>query len=175
MPVSRTTLHRYLTAAELTLVEESYAPALTMLSVAGLKSRITRTRRLRKKYQDIAASQVREMKGAKAPARKRPAASSRNAATRAKILAEALGRFEGQLKKAEASEKAEKAKAGLAAALKRKTKKGAVKDGAARTPAKAPSAKPNPKVQTFPNLQTMKGAARANFARSQSKRDARKG
>lgn len=180
MAISRRDAKPLCTAAEFALANESYPPAIGQFDEKALRQRITRARKLRDKYSDLANKQSREIRGKAEPTRQR--APTRNAATVVKqqFFAETLERFEAKLgivERRTAREKLaankEKAQAALQAALERK-KGAAASKPASRKAGKGMKSAPSKKNEAFQNLRTMKGATRAAHARGQAKRDSKR-
>lgn len=180
MAISRRGAKPLCTAAEFALASESYPPRVGELSEKELRQRITRTRKLRDKYADLASKQAREIRGKAKPARQRGPTGNASTVIKRDFFAETLERFETKLGIVErriAREKAaaekEKAAAAMQAALARKQRAGAKKP-ASRKAGTGMKAAPSKKAKAFPSLRTMKGATRAAHARSQAKRDSRR-
>lgn len=179
MAISRNAARPYLTSAEEILAEESFPPAVAMLTESALRQRVGRARRLRDKYRDLEAKQAREMKGRVKPTRRRAPTGHRGTTVKRQFFAETLARFEKQLektgiaaKRAEAATKKKAAKKALKAALERK-KSAAPKGPASRTAKKGMKAAPSEKTRAYPNRQTMRGQAKAAKSRAQARRDSR--
>ena len=172
MAISRREAKPLCTAAEFALANESYPPRVGELSEKELRQRITRTRKLRDKYADLASKQAREIRGKAKPTRQRGPTGNASTVIKRDFFAETLDRFETKLGIVAAAEK-EKAAAAMQAALARKQGAGAKKP-ASRKAGKGMKAAPSKKAKAFPNLRTMKGATRAAHARSQAKRDSRR-
>lgn len=88
-----------LTNPDLALFDANRAQPIKTLTLAKLRSKVTRARALRDKYRDLYR---RQTVGAKTgPSAKRPATGEDNARTQRKadIFAEVLGRFEERLQK----------------------------------------------------------------------------
>lgn len=179
MAISRATAKPLCTSSEYDLANESYPPLVMALEAKALRSRISRARRLRDKYTDLAAKQTREIKGRAAPTRRKTPTGNSGTVTKRAFFAETLARFEARLGIVErkddreaARSKAEKARASLNAALARKQ---AAATGAKATRKKGKGMKsvPSKRNEAFPNLPTMRGATRAAHARAQAKRDNR--
>lgn len=180
MTISRREAKPLCTAAEFALANESYPPAVGNLNEKELRQRINRARKLRDKYADLASKQAREIRGKAAPTRQKAPTGNAATVTKRDFFAETLDRFETKLgiverraaRESAAAEK-EKAQAALQTALDRKQTASKGKP-ASRKAGKGMSSAPSSKREAFPNLKTMKGAARANNARSQAKRDAKR-
>lgn len=180
MAISRKTAKPLCTQAEYALAEESFPPAIRTFELKEIRQRITRTRRLRDKYSDLYRKQSREILGKAAPTRRRMPTGNEATQIKRDFFAETLQRFEDRLgvmeRKAEreqAKADKEKARRALEKALDRK-QGSALPDGKkTRKASKGMRSVPSGKPEAFPNLQTMKGAARANHARAQAKRDNR--
>lgn len=179
MSISRAAAKPLCTAAEFELANESYPPIVKKLDVKALRQRVTRARKLRDKYSDLAAKQRREIKGKAAPTRRKAPTGNQGTVTKQAFFAETLERFETRLgiveRKAQresAKSAAEKAKAALSAALARK-KAGEAGAGPSRKAGRGMKSVPSDKNQAYPNLPMMRGATRAAHARAQAKRDNR--
>ncbi len=174
MTVSRAVAKPLCTSAEFELANESFPPGIAGFSEKEIRSRVTRARKLRDKYRDVAEKQTREIKGRARPTRKRQPTGNKSTVFKQQFFAETLGRFEKRLAYFEARNAREAARANLKDALARKSDKPDDRP-ATRASKKGMRKKPTDKVEKFPNLQTMRGASRAAFARGQAKRDARRG
>ncbi len=179
MSISRAAAKPLCTAAEFELVNESYPPIVKALDVKALRQRVTRARKLRDKYSDLAAKQTREIKGKSAPTRRRAPTGNQATVTKQAFFAETLERYEARLGIAErkvqreaAKSGAEKAKAALSRALERK-KASEAGPGPSRKAGRGMKSVPTDKSQAYPNLPMMRGATRAAHARAQAKRDNR--
>lgn len=86
-----------LTAAELSLFDQSRAAPIKDLTAARLRGKVTRTRALRDKYRDLYRRQTVATRGT--PASKRSAVGGDNQRTgrKAEVFAEVLERFEARL------------------------------------------------------------------------------
>jgi len=86
-----------LTAAELSLFDQSRAAPIKDLTLARLRGKVTRARALRDKYRDLYRRQTVATRGT--PASKRSAVGGDNERTgrKAEVFAEVLGRFEDRL------------------------------------------------------------------------------
>lgn len=173
MAISRSAARPFLTDAEIVLGEESFAPAVGMLTEAALRQRVVRARKLRDKYRDLEAKQRREMRGRAAPTRKRVPAGTRGTSVKRQYFAEVLARFEKRLAEFERAAKAQSARAALKDALEKKKAAGGGGAKKTRTAGKGMKAAPSKKTKRFDNLKSMRGATRAAHARSQAKRDSR--
>lgn len=180
MAISRRDAKPLCTKAEFELANESYPPEVARLSERELRTRITRARKLRDKYKDLAAKQAREIRGKAAPTRQKQPTGNAGTVLKRDFFAETLERFEtklGIVARRNAREKAEaeqaKAQAALQAALARKRAAAPAKP-ASRKAGKGMKAVASKKRDQFPNLPTMRGATRAAHARSQAKRDSRR-
>lgn len=175
MAISRTAARPFLTDAEIVLGEESFAPAVGMLTAAALRQRVVRARKLRDKYRDLEAKQRREMRGRAAPTRKRVPAGTRGTSVKRQYFAEVLARFEKRLAEIDGAAKAQTARAAMKQALAKKKAAGGggAKTKKTRTAGKGMKAAPSSKTKRFDNLKTMRGATRAAHARSQARRDSR--
>lgn len=100
-----------LTAAELSLFDQSRAAPIKDLTLARLRGKVTRARALRDKYRDLYRRQAVATRGA--PASKRSAVGGDNARTgrKAEVFAEVLGRFEDRLTLLEGRAERERSKA----------------------------------------------------------------
>lgn len=178
MAISRREAKPLCTAAEFALASESFPPDVGKLNEKELRQRITRARKLRDKYTDLASKQSREIRGKAAPTRQKKPTGNAGTEMKRDFFAETLGRFEVKLgiverrnEREKAAAEKEKAQTALKAALERKQ---SASTPASRKAGKGMKATPSKKAQAFPNLRTMKGAARANNARSQAKRDSKR-
>ncbi len=179
MSISRAAAKPLCTAAEFELATESFPPIVKTLDVKALRQRVTRARKLRDKYSDLAAKQRREIKGKAAPTRRKAPTGNQGTVTKQAFFAETLERFETRLGIVERKEQresaksaAEKTKAALSAALARK-KEGEAGAGPSRKAGRGMKSVPSDKNQAYPNLPMMRGATRAAHARAQAKRDNR--
>jgi hypothetical protein len=180
MAISRRNAKPLCTAAEFALANESFAPIIAQLDVKMLRQRITRARRLRDKYTDLASKQSREIRGKAEPTRQRMPTGNTSTVVKRDFFAETLERFEAKLgvverrmAREQAAAAKEKTQAALKEALARKQGAGARKPSTKKV-GKGMKSAPTKKNEAFPNLRTMKGAARANNARSQAKRDSKR-
>lgn len=180
MAISRREAKPLCTAAEFALANESFPPDVGRFTEKELRQRITRARKLRDKYSDLASKQAREIRGKKAPTRQRGPTGNASTVIKRDFFAETLERFEAKLgiverrnEREKAAAEKEKAQAALQAALERKQGAGARKP-ASRKAGKGMKSAPSKKAEAFPNLRTMKGATRAAHARGQAKRDSRR-
>jgi hypothetical protein len=180
MAISRRDAKPLCTKAEFALANESYPPDVSRLSERELRTRITRARKLRDKYKDLAAKQAREIRGKAKPTRQKQPTGNAGTVLKRDFFAETLERFEtklGIVERRNARVKAEaeqaKAQAALQAALARKKSAAAAKP-ASRKAGKGMKPVASRKRDQFPNLPTMRGATRAAHARSQAKRDSRR-
>lgn len=180
MTISRRDAKPLCTAAEFALANESYPPTIGGLEAKELRQRIGRARKLRDKYADLASKQAREIRGKAAPTRQKAPTGNAATVTKRDFFAESLARFEAKLgiverraAREQAAAEKEKAQVALHSALKRKQAEPKGKP-ASRKAGKGMRSAPSTKREAFPNLQTMKGAARANNARSQAKRDTKR-
>lgn len=173
MTVSRTVAKSLCTRDEFALAEESFAPTVTKLTAKDIRARIQRARKLRDKYRDQAEKQAREILGRAAPTNSRTATNNRATVTKQQFFAESLARFEKRLEKITQIEERKSlrdmAKAALAKKKAADKRKNHPKSG--KTRGKGPKSVTNDKVEQFPNLPAMRGAAVANNARSQARRD----
>ena len=180
MAISRRDAKPRCSSAEFALANESYPPDIASFSERELRTRISRTRKLRDKYKDLAAKQAREIRGKAKPTRQKQPTGNAATVLKRDFFAETLERFETKLgiverRNARAKAEAEQAKAqaALQAALARK-KGGAAAKPASRKAGKGMKAVASKKRDQFPNLPTMRGATRAAHARGQAKRDGRR-
>lgn len=180
MAISRRDAKPLCTASEFALANESFPPTIAQLDAKTLRQRIARTRKLRDKYNDLASKQAREIRGKAAPTRQRGPTGNAATVIKRDFFAETLERFESKLgiverrnEREKAAADKEKADAALQAALARKETT-AAKKPASRKAGKGMKSAPSKKRESFPNLKMMKGAARANNARSQAKRDTKR-
>lgn len=90
------------TAAEYQLVQASLPKSVKRLSAAQLRSKVSRSRKLRDKYRDLARRQRIEARGKGQPRGSRPAQSNKNTVRKAELFDETLTRFEQQLQRVEA-------------------------------------------------------------------------
>ncbi|MFN4184164.1 MAG: hypothetical protein ACK4M6_05210 [Hyphomonas sp.] len=178
MAISRREAKPLCTTAEFALASESFPPDVGTLSEKELRQRITRARKLRDKYADLASKQAREIRGKAEPTRQKKPTGNAATVMKRDFFTETLDRFEAKLgiverrnQREKAAAEKEKAQAALQAALERKQ---GASTPASRKAGKGMKAAPSKKAQAFPNLRTMKGAARANNARSQAKRDSKR-
>lgn len=100
---------RLCTATELELFKQSMRPQITELTVARVKTRITRARKLRDKYRDLADQQRGEARGKREPTGRTPAAGNRRTERKVMIFQQALDRFEDRLATLEARAEREQA------------------------------------------------------------------
>lgn len=106
MSVHHATARKLATQSEWTLLEASRARAITELSPARLAQKITRARKLRDKYRDLAKQQRGEARGKRASKSTRAAEGNANTVLKQQMFAEALERFEARLAKVTAKAKA---------------------------------------------------------------------
>jgi hypothetical protein len=139
MAITRITAQRLCTAPEFELFEASMPASARQLSPARLRQKVTRARRLRDKYRDLAKRQRLEARGKRAPQRSRPAQGQENTERKAQLFQETLERFETQLRRTAGDAAPAAAGAGNGAAGKGAAK-GAAKKGAARKGAATDSA-----------------------------------
>lgn len=180
MAVSRRDAKPLCTKAEYALANESYPPDVARFSERELRSRITRARKLRDKYKDLASKQAREIRGKAKPTRQKQPTGNAGTVLKRDFFAETLERFEvklGIVERRNAREKANaeqaKAQAALKSALRRKKGSGSAKP-VSRKKGKGMKSVASKKRDQFPNLPTMRGATRAAHARGQAKRDSRR-
>lgn len=86
---------------ELTLVQASYATNVRDLTPSQLRQKITRARKLRDKYRDLAKQQRGESRGKRKPQSTRAAQSDENTVRKATLFQETLDRLEQQLARKE--------------------------------------------------------------------------
>lgn len=134
-----------LTAAELSLFDQSRAAPIKDLTLARLRGKVTRARALRDKYRDLYRRQTVATRGT--PASQRSAAGGDNARTghKAEVFAEVLGRFEDRLTLLEGRAEREAGKAAPAKKAARSKPATAPKSAARKVVAKksvATKAKP---------------------------------
>jgi hypothetical protein len=198
MTLSRSSAARLCTAQELELVEASHPSRAKQLSPARLRQKVSRSRKLRDKYRDLAKRQRLEARGKRDPRSARPARGHENTDRKVRLFQETIERFETALKYASKREAqatgerkpaAKKAGAKKAGAKKAGAKKaGAKKAAVGSAPAKG---KAKPAAPGRPGAAARKGARRppdsaqqaqgrtgrahdrASTARSQSRRDSR--
>ena len=101
MSVTSTTAKQLCTKAELDLFTESLARNVKLFDDKALRSRVTRSRRLRDKYRQLADRQDREARGKQTPRRRRPSRGSVATRKKEQLLGETLTRFEKRLAKVE--------------------------------------------------------------------------
>lgn len=130
MAYTLTQARKLLTAAELSVFDDSRASTIRKLTPARLRTKITRARALRDKFRDLHRRQAVATRSA--PANRRSAMGGDNERTRQKadLFAEVLSRFEERMQRVEAD----------ATAAERK--KAATKAAARKAPAKKVVAKP---------------------------------
>lgn len=85
------------TKPELQLIRSSLATSAERLTPAQLRQKISRARKLRDKYRDLARRQRRESRGKQGPRGARPSQSNENTARKAEFFADTLDRFENIL------------------------------------------------------------------------------
>ena len=125
--------------SEFTLFTESASKNVKSIDAKGLRSRITRARKLQDKYRQLASRQEREARGKQMPQGKRAAAGSGATRKKEQAFAEARERFEKQLAKLQAAAKKKDAKKPAKKAVKKKTvKKTAKKAAKKKRPQKSP-------------------------------------
>jgi hypothetical protein len=105
MPVTRAQAKEICTKPELELVEASFRPAITSLTVSRLRSKVDRARKLQDKFRELAQKQNRETKETQ-PGRQRGGANQRTE-RKARLFEETRDRFEKRLAEVEAREGAE--------------------------------------------------------------------
>ncbi len=94
------------TAAEWQLLFMSTLKRLEGLTMAQLRAKIGRARKLRDKYRKLAHQQKREKRGKASPRSSRRSLGNENTAKKSSFFAAALGRFESRLKELVAEERA---------------------------------------------------------------------
>jgi hypothetical protein len=142
MAITRITAQRLCTAPEFELFEASLPPSAKQLTPGRLRQKVTRARRLRDKYRDLAKRQRLEARGKRAPQRARPAQGQENTERKAQLFQETLERFETQLRRTAtdaapatagtAKTKSQKGVPGSSPAKKGAAKKGVAKKGVAK-------------------------------------------
>ncbi|MEX0742023.1 MAG: hypothetical protein WD079_04440 [Phycisphaeraceae bacterium] len=88
------------TATEFELVEESFQGE-NELKPAGIRHRITRARKLRNKYRDLAERQRREARGKQEPHGTRPSQSNDRTVLKQQLFEQTMQRFQGMLSEME--------------------------------------------------------------------------
>ncbi|HRQ66146.1 MAG TPA: hypothetical protein PKZ76_15015 [Xanthomonadaceae bacterium] len=141
MAYNRVQAQKLLSATEFALFEASRGEVLAALSAAQLKSKITRTRRLRDKQRDLLQRQrlaSRKMSGAKDGS---SGVANVRTAQKAQIFDEALARLEKRAAEIERRTAAEarRASARKAAAVRKAAKRPQPKKAAAKRARKAPA------------------------------------
>lgn len=108
------------TAAEYALIREAAPPHIATHTPSKLRGFVSRSRRLRDKYRDLANRQRREARGKSAPRGANPSGRNENTLKKVKLFEQALARFEAKLKKltAKPAAKASKSPASKPAAAK---------------------------------------------------------
>jgi hypothetical protein len=168
MSVKTSEARQLCTKSELGLYLASLPRAVKKLKAAALRSKITRSRRLRDKYRQLADRQTRESRGKQAARGKRPASGNQRTRRKEQMFAEVLERFQTRLalagkpltpaKKKTAIKKTPKKKVVVRKTTKKKTAK-------KTTTAKKKEAKPVRK-QT---IATVASAPRSTAKRSKTK------
>lgn len=144
MAVHHATARKLATQAEWTLLQSSYGRALTALSPAQLKQKLTRARTLRDKYRALAKQQRGEARGKRKPKSTRAAAGNANTKVKAAMFAEALGRFQertAEVKETTAKKATAKKSTKNKSTAKKATAKKSTKKSAKKTAAKKPARK----------------------------------
>ncbi len=98
------------TASELELFTQSLRPQITPLTAARLKSRISRARRLRDKYRDLAQQQRGEQRGKREPMGQTPARGNLRTQRKVDLFQQTLDRFEKRLAALQARAEAQQRK-----------------------------------------------------------------
>jgi hypothetical protein len=149
MAISRSSAKRLTTKPEWELVEASISTNARELSTARLRQKLSRARKLRDKYRDLARRQSGEARGKRKPQRTRGAQGSDNTERKLQLFREVVDRFETYVARAErrgtgpgrtAARKAAAKKTGTRKSAAKKTgakKSTAKKAGAKKSPAKA--------------------------------------
>ncbi len=94
MAISRNEAQELCTSPEYEFVLSSFTPKIREYSLARLKQKVERSRRLRDKYRDLAQRQHLEGRGKRPPARRRPARGNLRTQRKATLFRETLERFE---------------------------------------------------------------------------------
>ena len=97
MAVHHATARKLATQSEWTLLQSSYGRSITALTPARLKQKITRTRKLRNKYRDLARRQRGEARGKRRARSARASQGNANTMVKQRMFADALERFEARL------------------------------------------------------------------------------
>jgi hypothetical protein len=165
MPISRTQARALTTKTEQTLVEESFHPRVRAFSVAQLRQRIDRARRMRDKYSDLGRRQHGASKARKGQASRPPDKSNLRTDRKVTLFDQTLERFEKRLQSLEAEAARAQATTASPAAGGR-----ARAEGRSKPPAKARrggggSAKP----QTAPTRDDKRTQARGKAVRGHTK------
>jgi hypothetical protein len=168
MAITRTTAQRLCSAPEFELVEASLPPSARQLTPGRLRQKVTRARRLRDKYRDLAKRQRLEARGKRAPQRARPAQGQENTERKAQLFQETLERFETQLSRTAADAAPDTAGAAKNATAKKATAKKA-------TAKKATAKKTTAKKATAKKGAAKKGAAKKGAAKKATARPASPG
>ncbi len=176
------------TAAEYALIREAAPPQIGAHSPSKLRGFVSRARRLRDKYRDLANRQRREARGKSAPRGANPAGRNENTLKKVKLFEQTLARFETKLKKLTAkpaakvagsakpaaAKKASNAKVSkasrpsLAAAIRSRSGAGAIASSAGSAPASVVGAR----VDTSAVEAGRETALKATTRRSQASRHA---
>ena len=130
MAISSSVAKQLCTANELTLFTAGLPKNIGTLDARQLKSRVSRSRKLRDKYSQLAKRQDREARGKQKPRGRQPSQGSDATRKKEQLFAESLARFEKRLATVEKAKKPAVKKAAKAApskAAKRPTKKTAAK------------------------------------------------
>ncbi len=135
MTISPSKARALCTESEYNLVKWSSPRNVKTLTPAKLKEKITRTRKLRDKFRDLASKQRGEERGKRKPSGTRAAQGNDRTVMKAELFAQTLSRFEDALKKAEKREGASSTPA------KKTTKKAASKSSSNKTTRKASTGK----------------------------------
>jgi hypothetical protein len=187
---------RLCTATEAKLILESSPKNIGAFTVAGLKSRVERSRKVRDKYRALARQQRGEVKGSRAPKSTRAAEGNENTLYKAELFDQTLENYQSRQQKLEAEaqkqrdlaakKKAAAAKKKEAAALKEeKSKKraatGAKKAGERQAKKKATRVQAKRKSEPFKGEKKTQASQvkrqasqKALGRRSQAARDSRR-
>jgi hypothetical protein len=177
----RTQDHELFTTTELALIQSSSSSAIKSLSLARIKSYVTRARRYGDKYRDLARQQHRTKKRDSGKGQAQPFPNIRTE-RKADLFAEALARFEkrqAQLEKQEerklAKKNALKAKSSRAASNKPASAKETLRRKNQRRQAASESSQESRAAQQFQKTKgkAIQGHIRARGKRRQAKRDRR--
>jgi hypothetical protein len=110
MAITKSLAKKLCTKPEFEIVEASLELKKTKMSAVRIKQKITLTRKLRDKYNDLAKSQRSEERGKAEPKRSRPATGNEGSVKKAQLFSETLGRFEQYLSHLEKEDKKEDVK-----------------------------------------------------------------